>query len=157
MCAVIILAAITILLSVYLWTYIYLFQRKDYLDVSHPLPNRIQILRTLLVALGDSHLIIALSIVLSSLLTLKSSTNTPLYHTFIARSLADIALIGHAAAIVHVHPTQLDWGSRLVFVSATMLMWQWWSWLALDSFRRSTRAGEHCFENTNGLPGNYTT
>ncbi|MCJ1425947.1 hypothetical protein MMC29_003848 [Sticta canariensis] len=106
---------------------------------------------------GDSQLIGILAIIITSLIHIKSTVAIPLYHTFIARSLVDVALTGHAAAIVHLYPTQHHWGFRLVLFVTTMLLWQWWGLLALQNIQVSNRKGDHCFEGTNGLPGEYTT
>lgn len=150
-------AAITIIISASLWIYIYIYLRKDHLDLSRQLPKWVQIVKSALVIQGDSQLIGVLAIIITSLVQMKSTVEIPLYHTFIARSLVDIALTGHAAAIVHVYPTQHHWGLRLVLLATTMLLWQWWGFLALQNFRTSNREGDHCFEDANGLLGEYTT
>lgn len=105
---------------------------------------------------GDSQLIGALAMIITSLIHIRSTVEIPLYHTFVARSLVDIALTAHAAAIVHVYPTQHHWGLRLVLFATTMLLWQWWSLWVLQKFRKSNRKGDHCFKDRNGLPGEYT-
>lgn len=150
-------AAITIIISASLWIYIYIYLRKDQLDLSRHLPKWIQIVKSALVIQGDSQLIGVLAIIITSLVQIKSTVEIPLYHTFIARSLVDIALTGHAAAIVHVYPTQHYWGLRLVLLATTMLLWQWWGFLALRNLRTSNREDDHCFEDANGLLGEYTT
>lgn len=149
-------AAVAIILSASLWIYIYTHQHRDELDISRQPPKWVQIVKSVLVMQGDSQLIGMLAIIITSLIHIKSTVEIPLYHTFIARSLVDIALAGHAAAIVHVYPTKHHWGLRLVLLATTMLLWQWWGLLALQNIRASNRKGDHCFEDTNGLLGGYT-
>ena len=155
--AIFVNAAVTIVISASLWIYTYLHLHKDQLDLSRHPPKWVQIVKSVLVMQGDSQLIGILAIIITSLINIKSTVAIPLYHTFIARSLVDVALTGHAAAIVHIYPTQHHWGFRLVLFVMTMLLWQWWGWLALQNIRVSNRKGDHCFEGTNGLPGEYTT
>lgn len=151
MSAIFVNAAITLFISTFLWTYIYVYLHKDQSDLSRQPPKWIQIVKSVLVVQGDSQLIGALAIIITSLIHFKTTVEIPLYHTFIARSLVDIALTGHAAAIVHVFPTQHHWGLRLVLFATTMLLWQWWGLLVLQNFRTSNRRGDHCFEDSNGL------
>lgn len=155
--AVCVNAAITIIISASLWIYIYVHLHNDQLDLARPPPKWVQIVKSALVMQGDSHLIAALAMIITSLIHIKSTVEIPLYHTFIARSLVDIAMTGHAAAIVHVYPTQHHWGLRLVLFAATMLLWQWWGVWVVENFRTSNRKGDHCFEDTKSLPGEYTT
>lgn len=149
-------AGLTIAVSTSLWIYIYIHLRKDQLESSRSLPDWVQLARSALVVQGDTQLIAALAIIITSLIHMKSDVDTPLYHTFIAKSLVDVALTGHAAAVVHVYPTQHNWVSRSALLAATMLLWQWWTWLIIQVFRDSSRMDKHCFTNTNGLPGQYT-
>ncbi|MCJ1465578.1 hypothetical protein MMC07_004197 [Pseudocyphellaria aurata] len=155
--AIFVNAVITFLTSALLWTYIYVYLRKDQLDLSRQPPKWVQIVKSVLVVQGDSQLIGALAIIITSLIRFKTTVEIPLYHTFIARSLVDIALTGHAAAIVHVYPTQHHWGLRLVVFATTMLLWQWWGLLVLQNFRTSNQRGDHCFEDSNGLLVDNTT
>lgn len=157
MSAIVVNAAITIIISASLWIYIYIHLHNDQFDLSRQPPKWVQIVKSALVMQGDSQLIEVLAIVITSIIQIKSTAKVPLYHTFIAKSLVDIALTGHAAAIVHVYPTQHHWGFRLVLFATTMLLWQWWGFLALQNFRTSNRKGDPCFEDSNGLLGEYTT
>lgn len=155
--AIFVNAGLTIAVSASLWIYIYIHLRKDHLENPRSLPDWVQVVRSALVVQGDTQLIAALAIIITSLIHMKSDVKTPLYHTFIARSLVDVALTGHAAAVVHVYPTQHNWVSRFALLAATMFLWQWWTWLTIQLFRDSSRKAEHCFTNTNGLPGQYTS
>lgn len=155
--AVFINAALTFVVSTFFWIYIYIHLRKDHLGVSRPLPDWVQVMKSAMVMQGDILLIAALAIIVTSLLRIKLDLEIPFYHTFIARSLVDMALTGHATAIVHVYPTHHNWGSRLVLLAATMLLWQWWTCLVLQILRNSKLRVNSCFENTNGLPGEYST
>lgn len=145
------------MVSASLWTYLYLYLRKAQLDLSRPLPRWLQIFRSALVVQGDSLLIGALAIIITSLMQMKTNAENPLFHTFTARPVVDVALTGHAAAVVHVYPTRHHWWFRLVLLAVTMLLWQRWSWLALEDFRKSSRSGKPCLENSNGFPGEYTS
>ena len=86
---------------------------------------------------------------------MRKDKDTPLYHIFIARALADVCLTGHAAAIINVYPTRHNWTFRLILVFIAVVLWEYWSWLAIDRFRRWNWQTPHCFENTNIIPGEY--
>ena len=104
---------------------------------------------------GDSQLISGLAIIIASLINMRKDEDTPLYHIFIARALADVCLTGHAAAIINVYPTRHNWTFRLILVFIAVVLWEYWSWLAIDRFRRWNWQTPHCFENTNIIPGEY--
>ena len=88
---------------------------------------------------------------------------TPLCQIFVARSLADAAFVGHAAAIIHVYPMKQNWLFRLGLVTAAMSMWLWWTNVAIVRFREFERnnydnkATPVCLENDNVFTLDYTT
>jgi len=55
-------------------------------------------LENLLLVLGDTNLVSSLAIMISSMIKMYSSPNYPLYHVFVARALAGLAITGHIAA-----------------------------------------------------------
>ena len=73
---------------------------------------------------GHTQLIIGLAFIIASLASMTIDKETPLYHIFIARSLADVTLTGHAAA-VHVFPTEHNWTFRLLLIFLTVLGWKY--------------------------------
>ena len=76
---------------------------------------------------GDSQLISGLAIIITSLINMRKDEDTPLYHIFIARALADVCLTGHAAAIINVYPTRHNWTFALILVFIAVVLWEYWS------------------------------
>ncbi|MCJ1481703.1 hypothetical protein MMC06_001862 [Schaereria dolodes] len=108
-------------------------------------------------------LVTGLAVIIASSVNIWRDSKTPLYHIFIARSLADTAFIGHTAAITHVYPTKHNWRVRLGLVTVAMAMWLWWTVVAIARFREfekedyANNATPVCFENNNIIGLDYTT
>ena len=104
--AIFINAIVAIILSNVLWIYVFFYTPHIRLHVSNKHPRWISVLRDTLVMQGDSQLISGLAIIITSLVNIPKDDETPLYHIFIARSLADICLTGHSASIILVPRTE---------------------------------------------------
>ena len=111
---------------------------------------------------GDTHLVTGLAVMIASSVNIMMDAETPLYHIFAARSLADAAFVEHAAAIIHVYPTKHNWLFCLGLVMNAMTMWLWWTITAIVRFREfgrddyANKATPVCFENNNILGLNCT-
>ena len=104
---------------------------------------------------GDSQLISGLAIVTASLVNIYKDDETPLYHIFTARSLADICLTGHSASIILVPRTEHNWAFRLGLLLLTIGLWEFWSYAAIKRFRRWNSETPHCLENGTIIPGEH--
>ena len=108
--------------------------------------------------LGDAQLVTGLAIIIASLVNMIKDDETPLYHIFVARGLADVSLAGHSATSVLIYPRRdHTWPflMRLGLIAATVVLWEYWSWLALERFDRWDWVTPHCLENNNRVPGDY--
>ena len=112
-------------------------------------------LRDALVMQGDSQLISGLAIVIASLVNVYKDDETPLYHIFIARALADVCLAGHSASIILIPRTEHNWCFRLGILLFTLGLWEIWSYAAIERFRRWNWETPYCLENTSKVPGDY--
>ena len=104
---------------------------------------------------GDSQLINGLAIIIASLINIYKDDETPIYHIFIARSLADICLTGHSASIILVPRTEHNWAFRLALLLLTIGLWEFRSYAAIERFRRWNWETPHCLENETIIPGEY--
>ena len=113
--------------------------------------------------LGDTQLVTGLAVMIASSVNILTDEDTPLYHIFVARSLADVALVGHAAAVIQVYPTKHNWAARLFLVTVAVALWQWWTTIAIERFRGfqendyANNVTPVCFENNNVFGLDYTT
>ncbi|MCJ1431484.1 hypothetical protein MMC27_000837 [Xylographa pallens] len=154
---------ITLLLSTILWYYTIVLKHDLEPRPRAKIPIWVQVLQKVLVMLGDTHLVTGLAVMIASSINIMMDVETPLYHIFVARSLADTAFVGHAAAIIHVYPTKHNWLFRLGLVTAAMSMWLWWTSVAIVRFREFERndyennATPVCLENNNIFALDYTT
>lgn len=146
-------AAIVILLSSILWYHN--IRRPSGFENDDDAPVWVPKLKQVLVTLGDTQLVSALAIIIASLTNIMKDDETPLYHIFIARGLADLSLTAHGAAIINVYPSQHNWVLRGCVITVIIGLWQWWSWLALNRFGLWKRQVPYCFENTNIVPAEY--
>ena len=153
--AVFINAIVTIILSNTLWIYVFFFTSHIRLRASDRHPRWIFVLRDTLVMQGDSQLISGLAIIIASLVNMYKDHETPLYHIFIARSLADICLTGHSASIILVPRTEHNWTFRLGLAFSTIGLWEFWSYAAIKRFRQWSSETPHCLENNNIFAGKY--
>ena len=115
----------------------------------------ISVLRDTMVMQGDSQLISGLTIIIASLVNVCIDDETPLYHIFIARSLADICLTGHSANIILLARTEHNWTFRLGLLLCTIDLWEFWSYAAIERFQRWDGETLHCLENDSVIPGDY--
>ena len=148
-------AALAIVLSTILWFYVFLCTSDIRLHASKDHPRWTSVLRDTLVMQGDSLLISALAIMVASLVNICKDDETPLYHIFIARALADTCLIGHSASIILLPRTEHNWNFRLFLLFCAIVLWQYWSFIAIERFRWFSWETPHCFENHNVVPGEY--
>ena len=153
--AVFINAVIPIILSMVLWVYTMFYLNAGNLGPAYRHPKWIKVVRNLLIMQGDVQLVTGLSIIVASLVNIYRDDETPLYHIFIARALADISLEGHAAAIIHVYPFKHNWKLRTAVFFLVNVLWEWWSLLAIDRFDRWNWETPHCLENNSIVPGDY--
>ena len=107
--AIFINVIVAIILSFILWIYVLFCTPDVRLNVSNEHPRWISALRDTLVMQGDSQLISGLAIVIASLSNIYRDDETPLYHIFIARALADVCLTGHSACIILIPRTEHNW------------------------------------------------
>lgn len=153
--AVFINAIVAIVLSITLWVYVFFCTPHIRLEVSDKHPRWIPVLRDTLVMQGDSQLISALAIIIASLVNIYKDEETPLYHIFIARSLAEICIAGHSASVILVPRTEHNWTLRLCLVFSTIVLWEVWSYVSISRFLRWDWETPHCLENDNVVPGEY--
>lgn len=153
--AIFINAIVAIILSNVLWIYVFFFTSHIRLRASDKHPRWISVLRDTLVMQGDSQLISGIAIIIASLVNMYKDDETPLYHIFIARSLADICLTGHSASIILVPRTEHNWTFRLWLVLSTIFLWEFWSYAAIERFRRWNWETPNCLENGSIIPGEY--
>ena len=132
--AVFINSAFSIVLSTILWVYVF---SKGYnrLGQSDEHPWWILSLRDTLVMQGDSQLISGLAIIIASLVNIYKDDETPLYHIFVTQGLADACLSGHVSTIALLLRTEHDWTFRLFLVFVCIVLWEYWSWVAIEKFR----------------------
>ena len=170
--AIFINAIVAIILSIILWFYVFFYMETENVDspsepithattrhfrlyVSNKHPWWISVLRDALVMQGDSQLISGLAIVIASLVNVYKDDETPLYHIFIARALADVCLAGHSASIILIPRTEHNWWFRLGILLFTLGLWEIWSYAAIERFRRWNWETPYCLENTSKVPGDY--
>ena len=153
--AIFINAIVAIVLSIILWIYVFFYTPDFRLDVSKKHPRWISVLRDALVMQGDSQLISGLAIIIASLVNICKDDETPLYHIFVARALADACLTAHSASIILMHRTEHNWTFRLGLLLSTIVLWGFWSYAATERFRRWNWETPYCLENTNKVPGDY--
>lgn len=155
--AIFIDAIVAIILSNILWIYVFFKTPQPHirLQESKKHPRWILVLRDTLVMQGDSQLVTGLAFIIASLVNIYKDDKTPLYHIFIARSLADICLTGHSASIILVPRTEHNWTFRLGLLLCTIGLWEFWSYAAIERFRRWDGETPHCLENESVIPGDY--
>ncbi len=141
--------------SIVLWTYIYIYLGAKDLRSSNRHPRWIEVARDLLIMQGDIQLVTDLSIVVACLINIYRDDETPLCHMFIARAFADMSLEGHAAAIIPVYLAKHDWKLRTIIFSVINMLWEWWSLFAIYRIDRWIRGTPHCLENDSIIPGDY--
>ena len=151
-------AGIAMLLSLSLWVYLWpVTGPRSITNMDRPgtAPPWAKAVGSILMTQGDVQLIAGLSIMLASLVNMYRDNETPLYHIFIARGLADVTLSGYTAAIIYVYPTEHNWTARLVLIVICVGIWEWWSYLALERFDRWNWETPHCLENDSIIGGDY--
>ena len=153
--AILINAIVAIVLADILWFYVFFFTPHHRLQASNEHPRWTSVLRDALVMQGDTQLISGLAIIIASLVNLYKDEETPLYHIFIARSLADICLTSHSACFILVPRTEHNWEFRLLLLFNTLILWEFWSYVALERFRRWNWVTPHCLENESIILGEY--
>lgn len=153
--AIFVNAIVAIILSIIMWIYVLFYTPYFRLRVSKKHPRWISVLRDTLVMQGDSQLISGLAIVIASLVNIHKDDETPLYHIFIARALADVCLTGHSASIILMPRTEQNWTWRLGILSSTIVLWEFWSYTAIERFRRWNWETPYCLENTSKIRGDY--
>jgi hypothetical protein len=93
--------------------------------------------------LGDANLVTAIAIMISSMYKSIPHPNYPLYHMFIARSLATIALLGHNSTgpVYALLRKKHEWSIRIRWVLSvvSILLYLVWSLYALTRFWKLER------------------
>jgi hypothetical protein len=94
-------------------------------------------------ALGDANLVTAIAIIVSSMYQSILDPNYPLYHLFLARSLAAIALVGYnsTGVLYHLLRKKRKWSilMRWFLSIATIVLYIVWSSKTIDRFRQLER------------------
>ena len=153
--AIFVNALVATILSLILWVYVFFYARGVHLEISQKHPRWVSMLRDTLIMQGDSQLISDISIIIASLVNIHMDDETPLYHIFISRGLADVALTGYTSTIVLLPRTDHNWIFRLGLVVCTVILYEYWSYIAIERFRRWDSKTPHCLENSNIVPGEY--
>ena len=153
--AIFINTIVGIFLAGVIWFYVIVFAREIRLERLESRPRFIMILSDTLLTQGDSQLVSGLAIIIASLVNIYKDENSPLYHIFIARSLADTCLTSHLACVILLQRTEHNWTFRLCLLGSTLALWEYWSYLAIQRFRRWGLETPHCFENDSIVPGEY--
>ena len=147
-------SGISFILSTILWVYVF-SRGQNRFELSDTHHWTIAALRDVLVMQGDSQLISGLSIMIASLVNMCKDDDTPLYHIFVARSLADVSLSGHLATITLVPRTEHNWTIRILLIVVCIFLWWGWSFLAFFRFESWDWETPHCLENDNIFRGDY--
>ena len=151
-------AGIAMIFSASLWCYLLPFhcgRSVSTLPDSIIVPNWVKVVKAILMMQGDVQLVTGLSIMIASLVNMYLDDETPLYHIYIARSLADVTFAGYTAAVIYVYPTEHNWTARLILVAVSVGLWEYWSYIALEKFDRWDWETPHCLENDNFFRGEY--
>ena len=94
-------------------------------------------------ALGDANLVAAIAIIVSSMYKSIPDPNYPLYHLFLARSLAAIALVGHnsTGVLYHLLRKKRKWSilMRWFLSIVAIVLYIVWSSKTIDRFRQLER------------------
>jgi hypothetical protein len=142
-------AAISIILSFFLWFYTYLHR----LDAENSTYKRL--LKCAFV-LADIELVTAGAIVWSSIILIHSESETSLYHVFIARSLTQATLAGHGAALLFDTRRQANWHVRIALLTVVLISYLYWTVISIREFDAWSHTTPKGFYNNSRVPGWYT-
>lgn len=110
-----------------------------------------------LIALGDTQLITALAITITSLLFITVEKDTSLYHIFVARGLVDVNMAGYGASLIMGTMDQCNFMFRWALLVALVVIYLVWNEFCIQKFEGWSHKPPLCFQNENIVPGDYTT
>lgn len=126
------MAGITICLSLIPYYYFHRQERRrrrDKRPLSLPWLKGFQ---NLMVMLGDTHLISALAIIITSHILVARQVLISPHHIYVARALTELNLIAHLAAVTFIGKPRHNWVARLIFLGLLLLLLVSWNALVLS-------------------------
>jgi hypothetical protein len=134
--------------SFWLWSLIYFTAKPEESKLYRPSVKAF-------LALGDTQLITALALTVTSLIFITAEGNTSLYHIFVARGLVNANLSGYGASLMLGTKDQCNFMLRWLLLVMFLILYVVWTELCIHEFGRWSSKPPLCFQNENVVPGNY--
>lgn len=145
-----ILSFLVILASFWVWLLLYYTEKPEESTLYRPSVKA-------LLALGDTQLITALTLTLTSLLFITAEGDSSLYHIFVARGLVSANVSGYGASLMLGTKDYCNFKLRWIILLLFLVLYAVWTELCIRDFDKWSDEPPLCFQNENMVPGNYTT
>lgn len=145
-----VLSFLVILVSFWVWFLLYYTEKPKESKLYRPSVKA-------LLTLGDTQLITALALTLTSLIFITAEGDTSLYHIFVARGLVNANLSGYGASLMLGTKDYCNFKFRWILLLSFLVLYAVWTELCIRDFDRWSNEPPLCFQNENIVPGDYTT
>ena len=106
---------------------------------------------------GDTSLSTMLAVVCSSIILIKTSSETSLYHVFVARCLAQNCIPAIGSALYHDVEHGPNWRLRMSLLISMLILYLYWTSLCISEFNTWHSSSPRCFFDDSKVPFWYTT
>lgn len=110
-----------------------------------------------LIALGDTQLITALAVTMTSLLFITVEKDASLYHIFVATGLVDVNMAGYGASLIMGTKDQCNFMFRWALLVILVAIYIVWNEFCIRKFEGWSHKPPRCSKNDNIVPGDYVT
>lgn len=107
--------------------------------------------------LADIQLATVLAITCLSIILIRSSGETSLYHVFIARCLAQASFTGHGASFIFDIHKQSNWSLRVSLYFFAIVLYLCWTTMSIEEWKNWRPQTPSCFWNDSHVWWWYTT